>query len=122
MLGIDKFSYSIGQVSSITEITQSTLRYWETVIEIFNPIKTKGGSRRYSKKDIELILQIKGLLYEQGLTIKGTNFHFNKHAGEVAHVKRSTVEKSEPQINAGENIKETEYILGELLRIKNILE
>lgn len=65
--------YSIGYVSNITKLPQSVLRYWESVIEVFNPYKTEGGTRRYTDEDIQLILEIKKLLYEQKMTIAGAN-------------------------------------------------
>ncbi|MCB0282009.1 MAG: MerR family transcriptional regulator [Calditrichae bacterium] len=73
MLNIENISYSIGQVSEMTGIAQSTLRYWETVIDVLTPRTTPGGSRRYNRHEIELIGTIKDLLYNQGYTIKGAN-------------------------------------------------
>jgi len=63
--------YTIGQVSSLLDLPQSVLRYWETVFDSLSPAKSPGGSRQYSEEDIQLIKTIKSLLYEQGFTIKG---------------------------------------------------
>ena len=63
--------YTIGQVSSLLDLPQSVLRYWETVFDSLSPAKSPGGSRQYSEEDIELVRTIKSLLYEQGFTIKG---------------------------------------------------
>ena len=65
--------YTIGQVADHVDLPQSVLRYWETVFDVLNPHKSKGGNRRYSEQDIEIILKIKELLYDQGFTIKGAN-------------------------------------------------
>ncbi len=70
---MDNLEYSIGYVSKFTGLPQSVLRYWETVIDVFKPHKTEGGTRRYSDRDIELVLKIKNLLYDQKLTIAGAN-------------------------------------------------
>jgi len=53
---------SIGKVSKIVNLPQSVLRYWETVFEQLNPEKSEGGTRRYTQKDVDNILNIKNLL------------------------------------------------------------
>ena len=68
---IKKLYYSIGEVSKVTELKQYVLRYWETEFKQLNPSKNKAGNRRYRQKDIDLILQIKDLLYNQKFTIEG---------------------------------------------------
>ena len=75
---MDNLEYSIGFVSKYTKLPQSVLRYWETVIDIFKPFKTEGGTRRYCDNDIQLVLKIKNLLYEQKMTIAGANKVLNK--------------------------------------------
>ncbi|RMH66524.1 MAG: MerR family transcriptional regulator [Calditrichaeota bacterium] len=69
----DNLTYSIGHVAEMVGVSTSTLRYWETVIERLKPQKTNGGSRRYTTEDIELIRQLKVLLHDRGMTIKGVN-------------------------------------------------
>ena len=66
-----KLYYSIGEVRAITGLEPYVLRYWETEFPKLKPKKNSGGQRAYQRKDIELILRIKELLYEQGYTIKG---------------------------------------------------
>ena len=56
---------SIGKVSKIVDLPQSVLRYWETVFEHFEPEKSEGGTRRYSQEDVDVILEIKNLLYNK---------------------------------------------------------
>jgi DNA-binding transcriptional MerR regulator len=63
--------YSIGKVSKIVDLPQSVLRYWETVFDVFDPYKSEGGTRRYSQSDIDIILEIKELLYKRKFTIAG---------------------------------------------------
>ena len=63
--------YSMGQACKIVDLPQSVLRYWETVFKQLKPEKTPGGTRKYSEKDIEIILQIKDLLYNRRFTIEG---------------------------------------------------
>ena len=68
---IKKLYYSIGEVSKVTELKQYVLRYWETEFKQLNPSKNKAGNRTYRQKDIDLILKIKDLLYNQKFTIEG---------------------------------------------------
>jgi DNA-binding transcriptional MerR regulator len=74
-MSYDRLYYTIGQVSKISGLPQSVLRYWETVFESLNPPKSDGGTRQYTEIDVEIILEIKKLLYDEGYTIKGANKH-----------------------------------------------
>lgn len=67
----DKLYFSIGEVSKITGLEAHVLRFWESEFSSLKPKKNKKGQRTYQKKDIELILRIKKLLYEKKFTIKG---------------------------------------------------
>ena len=69
--GIKKLYYSISEVSEITELKAYVLRYWETEFSQLKPPKNRAGNRTYRKKDIEIILKIKNLLYEKKFTIDG---------------------------------------------------
>ena len=69
--GIKKLYYSIGEVSELTELKAYVLRYWETEFSQLKPPKNRAGNRTYRKKDIEIILKIKDLLYEKKFTIDG---------------------------------------------------
>ena len=68
---IKKLYYSIGEVSKITELKQYVLRYWETEFKQLKPSKNRAGNRIYRQQDIDLILEIKDLLYKQKFTIAG---------------------------------------------------
>lgn len=67
----DKLYYSISEVEKITGIRQYVLRFWEKEFALLKPKKNKAGNRSYQQKDIDLINQIKHLLYEEGYTIEG---------------------------------------------------
>ena len=71
MNSIKKLYYSIGEVSKITELKQYVLRYWETEFKQLSPVKNKAGNRTYRQKDIDIVLKIKDLLYNQKFTIDG---------------------------------------------------
>ena len=61
----DKLFFKIGEVADLAGIEQYVLRYWEEEIETLNPKKNKSGQRLYQKKDVELIFEIKQLLYAE---------------------------------------------------------
>lgn len=67
----DKLFYRIGDVSDITGIKPHVLRYWESEFSGLHPRKNRAGQRIYERRDVELILEIKSLLYEQRYTISG---------------------------------------------------
>ena len=65
----DKLFYRIGDVSEITGIKPHVLRYWESEFSGLHPRKNRAGQRIYERRDVELVLEIKTLLYEQRFTI-----------------------------------------------------
>jgi DNA-binding transcriptional MerR regulator len=68
----DKLYFRIGDASAITGVKPHVLRYWESEFAFISPKKTSsGGHRLYRKRDIELFLEIKHLLYEKRYTIEG---------------------------------------------------
>ncbi|MFO7832117.1 MAG: MerR family transcriptional regulator [Desulfuromonadaceae bacterium] len=71
----DKFYFKIGEVAAITGVKPHVLRYWESEFRMFSPAKSRGKQRQYERRDIELALEIKQLLYEQGFTIAGARKH-----------------------------------------------
>jgi DNA-binding transcriptional MerR regulator len=71
----DKLYFRIGEVSELTHTKAFVLRYWETEFSSLRPVKGKSGHRLYRRKDVELIFQIRRLLYEKGFTIEGARRH-----------------------------------------------
>jgi DNA-binding transcriptional MerR regulator len=68
-----KVYYSIGEVCDLTGLKPHVLRYWESQFEVLSPSKNRAGNRVYRSKDIELVLLVKHLLYEEKYTIEGAN-------------------------------------------------
>ncbi len=89
----EKLFYKIGEVSSIAEVEPYVLRYWETEFTFLNPRKNKSGQRVYSRKNLDLILQIKRLLYQEKYTIAGVKKKFSESPGKQQTVSIETVEK-----------------------------
>jgi DNA-binding transcriptional MerR regulator len=67
----DKLYFRIGEVEAITEVPAYVLRYWESEFKLLRPKKNPAGQRLYRKKDVELVLRIKTLLYDERLTLEG---------------------------------------------------
>lgn len=70
-VNIDKSYFTIGEVSQIIGIQQHVLRNWEKEIGFLKPKKKDSGHRLYTKKDLEIIIRIKELLYDELYTIPG---------------------------------------------------
>jgi len=71
----DKLYYRIGEVSRIAGVPASALRFWESQFTGIRPKRTLSGHRLYRQSDLDLILQIKQLLYERKFTIEGARYH-----------------------------------------------
>ena len=67
----EKLYYKIGEVAEIAGVRTSVLRFWETEFTFLNPVKSSSGQRLYSKNEVDLVLQVKHLLYEEKFTIEG---------------------------------------------------
>jgi DNA-binding transcriptional MerR regulator len=67
----DKLYYRIGEVEAITEVPAYVLRYWESEFKLLRPKKNPAGQRLYRRRDVDLILRIKSLLYDERLTLEG---------------------------------------------------
>ena len=77
----EKMFYKIGEVSQITGLESHVLRFWENQFPILHPKKNSGGQRVYLSKDIQLILKIKKMLYEEGYTIIGAKKALRQSSG-----------------------------------------
>lgn len=67
----DKLYFRIGEVATLCHLPAYVLRFWESEFPQLKPIKSSTGQRMYRKRDVESVLRIKQLLYEQGFTISG---------------------------------------------------
>ena len=103
----DKKYFRIGEVSEIAGLEAYVLRFWETEFKSINPKRTDAGQRLYSQKDVQLILTIKNLLYEEKFTIQGAKKHLSISASE---------KKQRP------NHLTLEQLKSELVEIKNLLK
>lgn len=63
--------FSIGDVCQLTDLKPHVLRYWESQFRFLNPVKNRSGNRVYQRREIELIMLVKHLLYTEKFTIEG---------------------------------------------------
>ena len=97
--------FSIGEVCELTELKPHVLRYWESQFKFLNPAKNRSGNRVYQRKEIELILLVKHLLYTEKYTIEGARLKVDEHrkAGDLKTTARAalgleTVESMEREL------------------------
>ena len=83
----DKLYFRIGEVSRLCSLPSYVLRFWETEFPNLKPTKSSTGQRMYRRKDVESVLRIKQLLYEEGFTIPGARQHLRS---EVKSEKKQT--------------------------------
>jgi DNA-binding transcriptional MerR regulator len=67
----DKLYFRIGEVSTLCKLPAYVLRFWETEFPQLKPVKSSTGQRMYRRKEVETVLRIKQLLYDEGFTIAG---------------------------------------------------
>jgi DNA-binding transcriptional MerR regulator len=77
----EKGLYRIGEVSRLTNLKPFVLRYWETEFPMLEPVKSSSGHRLYRQEDVDMVLRIKRLLYDEGFTIAGARRHLREQAG-----------------------------------------
>jgi DNA-binding transcriptional MerR regulator len=76
----DKLYFKIGEVSDLLGVEAYVLRYWETEFPVLSPKKSGTGHRLYRRKDVELLLRIKHLLYDKRFTIEGARQSLHSEA------------------------------------------
>jgi DNA-binding transcriptional MerR regulator len=77
----NKLFFKIGEVCEFTDTQPYVLRYWESEFPALAPAKNSSGQRIYRRKDIETVLRIKQLLYDEGFTIAGAKKKLEAEAG-----------------------------------------
>ena len=105
----DKLYFRIGEVSRVSGVKPHVLRYWETEFPGISPKKSGSGHRLYRRKDVELILEIKRLLYEQRFTIEGARKFLVQRAKKLAP-------RTPPRQTQGELFRASDPVLVEVRR------
>src|SRR5712692_2153657 len=109
----DKLYFKIGEVSDLLGVEPYVLRYWESEFPVLSPKKSGTGHRLYRRKDVELLLRIKHLLYEKRFTIEGAR-QFLLAEAKNAHQKDS---KQEQQALFSDPLPEIRRELSEILKM-----
>jgi DNA-binding transcriptional MerR regulator len=99
--------YSIGEVCDLTDLKPHVLRYWETQFRVLSPAKNRSGNRVYARREVELILLVKQLLYTEKYTIDGARQQLDaqRRSGELksssrAALARDTADAIERELRA----------------------
>ena len=80
----DKLYFKIGEVSKIAGVAPHVLRFWESEFSKITPKRTASGQRLYTRREVELILDIKALLYQRKFTIEGARRYLQDRSSDDA--------------------------------------
>lgn len=83
----EKIFFKIGEVCDIVDVQAHVLRYWETEFPMLSPQKNRSGQRTYRRRDVEIALRIKELLYEDLYTIAGAKKRLQREMREASRLK-----------------------------------
>jgi DNA-binding transcriptional MerR regulator len=123
----DKLYYKIGEVAKFTGVKTHVLRYWETEFNTIRPNKSRSNQRLYRRQDVDLILHLKDLLYNQGFTIAGARKKLReKPARNVAEAVSPSIAEADDQLALplakGYDPKIFMELRQDILRLKKSLE
>jgi DNA-binding transcriptional MerR regulator len=83
----NKLYFKIGEVAKLAGVEPYVLRYWETEFKEISPVKSRTKQRLYRRKDIDTVISIKKLLYQEGFTIDGARKRMREMRGEKEDTK-----------------------------------
>src|SRR5437899_12553098 len=92
----EKIYFKIGEVCDLVGVQAHVLRYWETEFSVLSPQKNKSGQRSYRRRDVEIALRIKQLLYNEMFTIAGARKKIQSEQREGSKPKAAAVSTPEP--------------------------
>ena len=108
----EKPFFKIGEAARLCAVKPYVLRYWETEFRSLKPQKTRSQQRLYKRRDVELLLKIRGLLYEQRFTIEGARARLR----EMGHDEGAAPALPPPEIDR-ETLKKIKQGLLDLIRL-----
>jgi len=118
----DRLFFRIGDVSKLTGVEPYVLRFWEGEFPMLSPKKTSSGQRQYRRKDVQTVLEIKRLLYDEGYTIAGARRVLRQRARQK---KQTPKPQSQPALpfssNPGQHAAHLATIKKELREILTLL-
>jgi DNA-binding transcriptional MerR regulator len=95
----NKLFFKIGEVCEITDTQPYVLRYWESEFPALAPAKNSSGQRIYRRRDIETVLRIKELLYQEGFTIAGAKKRLETEMGGKSETPSSPVAAADAPVD-----------------------
>lgn len=99
----DKLYFRIGEVSKLAQVKPFVLRFWESEFPQLGPKKSGTGHRLYRRKDVEMVLEIKRLLYEERFTIEGArNFLAARNSGAAKSAAKSKKKEDSTLVSQGD--------------------
>ncbi|HTM52009.1 MAG TPA: MerR family transcriptional regulator [Bryobacteraceae bacterium] len=110
----DKLYFRIGEVSDLVGVEPYVLRYWETEFPAVGPKKSDTGHRMYRRREVELLLKIKHLLYEKKYTIEGARQFLNS---EPKGKRKRPVKSQQAELFAGDALPEIRKELAAILAL-----
>ena len=116
----DKLYFRIGEVSRLAGIKPYVLRFWETEFSSLGPKKSGKGHRLYRRKDVELVLEIKRLLYDKRYTIEGARKYLDSRPREASSKSAAAISsRPEPSLfnDAGPALAAIRKELTEILQL-----
>ena len=93
----EKIYFKIGEVCELVDVQAHVLRYWETEFPMLSPQKNRSGQRSYRRRDVEISLRIKELLYDELYTIAGARKRLQNELRENGKSKNGETERIEPK-------------------------
>lgn len=117
----------ISEISELAQIPEYTLRYWESQFKVFRPLRLESGHRRYTLKDMNVILELKELLYGKKLTIAGARQVFNQKLRPRPEPQNGAAEPPDAASTSNQKAidearKEIKEIIDEMLEFQQALE
>ncbi len=117
-----KLYYKIGEVCRIVGVEPYVLRYWEKEFTALSPPKSKSGQRTYRPRDIELLLEIRKLLYDEGFTIAGARRRLGTGTPAATEAARARHRKRQPLPRQPQPVKRLGEVREELENILTLLD
>lgn len=115
----DKRYFKIGEVAELTGVKPHVLRYWETEFPSFRLAKSRTQQRLYRRQDIELVLRLKNLLYDQGFTIAGARKKLREEKTEPVPTEPLQIDLP---LSVGIERRQIEELRNDLLRLRRLLD
>ncbi len=110
----DKAYFRIGEVARILSVEPHVIRYWESEFKSVRPVRSKSDQRRYRKKDVEALLVIKKLLYEEHFTISGARQQLDRLKSATDESEREEQVQNKEQMGGFDRLR--------LIQIKKVLQ